>query len=99
MDYPRDTDNLKESTSYNGWANYETWNVALWLDNDYFNYSILKMQSVKTFDDFLNKIQSNVFNNLDANYDYKNKTGDGVLWNDPKINVNEINEKIFELKS
>ena len=21
-------------TKYNGWCNYETWNVALWLDND-----------------------------------------------------------------
>ena len=21
-------------TEYNGWTNYETWNVALWLDND-----------------------------------------------------------------
>ena len=56
-------------------------------------------RGVKTFDDFLNKIQSNVFNNLDANYDYKNKTGDGVLWKDPKVNIDEINEKIFELKS
>ena len=24
--------------SYNGWTNYETWNVALWIDNDYGAY-------------------------------------------------------------
>ena len=23
-----------ESKRYNGWTNYETWNVALWFDND-----------------------------------------------------------------
>jgi hypothetical protein len=23
-----------EMTEYNGWTNYETWNVALWVDND-----------------------------------------------------------------
>ena len=22
------------STDYNGWTNYETWNVALWIDNE-----------------------------------------------------------------
>lgn len=25
--------------SYNGWKNYETWNVALWLDNDQGTYN------------------------------------------------------------
>ena len=99
MDYPRDTDNLKEATSYNGWTNYETWNVALWLDNDYFNYSILMMPSVKNYQDFLNKLESPVLNNLDADYEYWKFTGDNVSWNDPKINVKEINEKIMELKS
>ena len=25
--------------TYNGWSNYETWNVALWLDNDEASYN------------------------------------------------------------
>jgi len=27
---------------YNGWKNYETWNVALWLQNDYPLYCITR---------------------------------------------------------
>ena len=85
-------------TTYNGWTNYETWNVALWLDNDRYYYDLMMMQSVKTFKDFLEKLQSPLRSNLDANWDYKNFTGDQVSWNDPKINIQEINEKIMELK-
>ena len=76
-------------TTYNGWTNYETWNAALWLDNEYFYYSIM----------IIKKLQSGVFNNLDANWDWANTTGDGISWNDPKINIEEINEKIMELKN
>lgn len=25
---------MKREDKYNGWKNYETWNVALWIDND-----------------------------------------------------------------
>ena len=35
-------------TSYNGWSNYETWNVNLWLSNDEPTYKYCVMLS-KTF--------------------------------------------------
>jgi hypothetical protein len=28
----------KEDKTYNGWTNYETWNVKLWMDNDEGSY-------------------------------------------------------------
>lgn len=29
---------MTEDKRYNGWANYETWNVALWIDNEQGSY-------------------------------------------------------------
>jgi hypothetical protein len=33
---------MSESTGYNGWTNYETWLVALWLNNDRLTYNALE---------------------------------------------------------
>ena len=30
---------------YNGWKNYQTWNIALWLGNDYGLYNLAKDSS------------------------------------------------------
>lgn len=33
------------SEKYNGWTNYETWNVKLWLDNDRETYDAWRIRS------------------------------------------------------
>lgn len=32
---------MSETTGYNGWSNYETWLVSLWLNNDQASYNAL----------------------------------------------------------
>ena len=88
-----------KDTTYNGWSNYETWNAALWIDNEYYNYSLAMLPSVKTYKDFVGAMKDSCYRNLDAKYDYRNKTGDGISWTDPKLNIQELDDKIKELKS
>tara|TARA_B100000214_G_scaffold181931_1_gene131220 strand:+ start:229 stop:513 length:285 start_codon:yes stop_codon:yes gene_type:complete len=69
------------SQDYNGWTNYETWNVALWMDNDETEYKWAR--SCHSFKEYRNG----------THY----KTGDGVSLYDPKLNIKELDEKIREL--
>ena len=72
-------------TSYNGWANYETWNVALWLQNDEGLYNLAcESGTYESFKDCMKE----VFN--------KYSTPDGVRYNDPKVNVIQINSEVFD---
>ena len=73
------------SDTYNGWTNYETWNVALWIGNDESLYRI--SQSCVAYDDFLAYMRTIG----------SEKTGDKVRWDDPRVNVAEINVDVFQL--
>ena len=99
MNYPTETDNPAKADTYCGWSNYETWNVALWLDNDRYNYDIARMPSSKTYKDFIRNIKEPNYQNCDATYDYRNVTGDGISWTDPLLNIQELDEHLKELRS
>ena len=83
---------MSDST-YNGWSNYETWNAALWIGNDEFLYNTAK--ACVTYREGLESVWdrfSRCMNNCE-NF----TTGDGVRWDDSNIDVNEMNEMLWEL--
>ena len=71
--------------SYNGWENYETWNVALWINNDEGLYNLAReCGDYQTFVSYL----INDFGDVE--------TPDGVRYTDRKVNVIEINSDVFD---
>jgi hypothetical protein len=73
------------SETYNGWSNYETWNVALWIGNDEGLYNIAKEAgNYEAFAEFMIDLFGNTC------------TPDGILWNDPELNGIELNDMIAE---
>ena len=71
-------------TTYNGWENYETWNVALWIDNDKCLYHLA--MEVGNYVDFIDLLNDQGI--VD--------TPDGVKYNDPKVNVIQLNSDVFD---
>jgi len=77
------TSKEKTMSDYNGWKNYETWNVNLWIQNDESLSSIaFESESYKDFVDTMRELGSL-------------ETPDRVAWNDSGIDVDEINESNF----
>ena len=68
---------------YNGWNDWTTWNVALWIRNDYGFYSIAK--DCKNYMDFLYEMQYMIGSFA---------TPDGADWGE--ANIEELNEVISE---
>lgn len=73
----------------NGWTNYQTWNVALWIQNDegLYEAALQYQNSNIPYREFVAEL-----NELGIT-----KTPDGVEWLDWRVNVPELNEMIQEL--
>jgi len=73
-------------TRYNGWTNYETWNVALWIGNDEALYDLARVAG--DYETFVDALQGCITEDTF-------ETPDGVKWNDPKVNITEINRDCY----
>ena len=69
---------------YNGWHDWTTWNVALWINNDLTYYSIAK--ECRDYMDFLFEMHSMIGSFA---------TPDGADWGE--ANIEEMNEMIEEI--
>ncbi len=69
--------------SYNGWKNYETWNVALWIGNDEGMYEFAK--ECGTYENFVEQMREVGFT----------ETPDRVAYNDSGLDLPRL-EEFFE---
>ncbi len=71
--------------TYNGYANYQTWNVCLWIAND---ESLNDVASCCVdYDGFKSSLRAGC---EDLRIAYE--TPDGVAWNDSAVNLHELAE-------
>lgn len=70
--------------TYNGWKNWATWNVALWLGNSEALYKIAR-RCVR-YTDLVDRLEeAGVF-----------KTPDGASYNDPDLDTYALDEWLME---
>ncbi len=72
-------------TDYNGWTNYETWNVALWINNDEGLCSLAS--DCRTYNDLAEQLRECGVT----------ETPDQVPYNDSGLDRQELDEVIREL--
>jgi hypothetical protein len=73
------------TATYNGYANYETWNVALWIQNDEATYKVA--QKYDRYDAFIPRLELM----------WGQMTPDGVRWMDGLIDTDELDEVLADL--
>jgi hypothetical protein len=88
---------MSPDATYNGYANYQTWNVCLWISNDQGLHELAAscddygsftetLKEVNTVEDFHAGKVSNAYRAIAF------QTPDMVAWNDSAVNLAEMQE-------
>ena len=77
---------------YNGWTNYETWNVALWIGNTEHLYNAACHYMKRQWRD-----EDYYKNFINGYMEESSATDDGVKWLDHKLDYDELDEFMKEL--
>ena len=72
------------ASSYNGWANHSTWNVALWIQNDEYTYNVAK--TFRQYNHFIPWLEAF----------WGHQTPEGVHWTDPVIDFEALDALLTE---
>jgi len=82
------------NNEYNGYANYETWNVALWIQNDEGLYNLARdyRHKISPYKRFIESLRE-----LGENSPIAFQTPDGVSWNDSSLDVDALDEILADL--
>ena len=83
---------LNTKTDYNGWKNRQTWNVALWINNDEPLY--------KTAVNFMKEnpeVKNPYIRFIKENYMQGEFTPDRVKWDGKQLDYKALNEMMKEL--
>ena len=88
-------------TTYNGWKNHATWNVALWIGNDEGLYRSAK--EAGTYTSFRDQLRDydghreSMHPGTDRTFRITLETPDGVSWNDSGLDLDALDDLIAEL--
>ena len=74
------------TSDYNGWANYATWNVALWLGNDEGLYNLARAYAEHGYKSLAHVLVESLGPH----------TPDGVYWKSPNLDIAALNEMLLE---
>ena len=85
------------TTTYNGWANYETWNVALYIQNEWALYCLARNWVQDRRDSGYDSVSYDIFRHTLMREAGDTKTADGVRWDDESLNHTELTEMLTEL--